>query len=197
MVLKPVDRNASRNFKITVHPATIEDTKEISRILARSFYRFQGLASWMYPLLQFTISEDLRFRLRSHSPLYCCLVAKSSQRHSDLDSEDLVVATVEIALRSNFWTGDRTFPYISNLAVAEEYRRLRIGSQLLNKCEQIAGDWGYHETQLHVLDSNHSAKQLYSNYGYQIARVEANWGNLWFDYSPRLLLKKQFKPEKF
>lgn len=190
MVLKPVDRNVSQNFKITIHPATIENTKEISKVLARSFYRFQGLASWVYPLLQFTISEDLRFRLRSHSPLYCCLVAKYCQR-PDLDSEDIVVATAEIALRSNpFWSGDRQYPYISNLAVAKEYRRLGIGSQLLSRCEQIARDWGYRETQLHVLDSNHSAKQLYSNYGYQIAQIEASWGNLWFDYSPRLLLKK-------
>ena len=189
MVLKPVDRDIGYKSEITIYPATIEDTKEISEVLARSFYEFQGLTGLVYPLLQFTIREDLRYRIRSHSPLYCCLVAKLPQQNSDSDSKDTVVATAEIALRSgSFWSSDR-IPYISNLAVALDYRRLGIGSQLLSKCEQIALDWGYGETRLHVLDSNYSAKQLYCNYGYQISRVEANWG-MWFDSTPRLLLKK-------
>ena len=189
MVLKPVDRDIGYKSEITIHPATIEDTKKISEVLARSFYKFQGLTELVYPLLQFTIREDLRYRLRSHSPRYCCLVAKL-QSQQNLDLEEIVVATAEIALRSSsFWSSDRVFPYISNLAVDRDYRRLGIGSQLLNKCEQIASDWGYHETRLHVLDSNYSAKQLYCNYGYQIFHVETNWG-MWFDSTPRLLLKK-------
>ena len=193
MVLKPVDNNVSHKPETTIHLATIEDTKEISEVLAKSFYKFQGVTSLVYPLLQFTIREDLRYRLRSHSPLYCCLVAKlrPQQNFALESSKDTVVATAEIALRSNsFWSSDRAFPYISNLAVAQDYRRLGIGSQLLSKCEQIALDWGYRETRLHVLDSNNCAKQLYCNYGYQISGVEANWGNLWFDSTPRLLLKK-------
>lgn len=194
MVLNPVDRNVSYKPEITIHPATIKDTKEISEVLAKSFYKFQGLTGLVYPLVQFTIREDLRYRLRSHSPLYCCLVAKlPSQQNLDSDSEDTVVGTAEIALRSNsFWSSDRVFPYISNLAVDRDYRRLGIGSQLLGKCEQIALDWGYRETRLHVLDSNNCAKQLYCNYGYQISKVEANWG-MWFDSTPRLLLKKLIK----
>ena len=193
MVLNPVDNNVSNKPDITIYPATIKDTKEISEVLAKSFYNFQGMTSLVYPLLQFTIREDLRYRLRSHSPFYCCLVAKlPSQQNLNLDSEDTVVGTAEIALRSNsFWSSDRT-PYISNLAVARDYRRLGIGSQLLGKCEQIALDWGYRETRLHVLDSNNSAKQLYCNYGYQISKIEANWG-VWFDSTPRLLLKKSVK----
>ena len=189
MVLKPVDRNIGYKSEITIHLATIEDTKKISEVLAKSFYKFQGLAGLVYPLLQFTIREDLRYRLRSHSPRYCCLVAKL-QSQQNLDLEEIIVATAEIALRSSsFWSSDRAFPYISNLAVARDYRRLGIGSQLLSKCEQIASDWGYSETRLHVLDSNNCAKQLYCNYGYQISGVEANWG-MWFDSTPRLLLKK-------
>ena len=189
MVLKPVDRDIGYKSEITIHLATIEDTKKISEVLAKSFYKFQGLAGLVYPLLQFTIREDLRYRLRSHSPRYCCLVAKL-QSQQNLDLEEIIVATAEIALRSSsFWSSDRAFPYISNLAVARDYRRLGIGSQLLSKCEQIASDWGYSETRLHVLDSNNCAKQLYCNYGYQISGVEANWG-MWFDSTPRLLLKK-------
>jgi ribosomal protein S18 acetylase RimI-like enzyme len=111
---------------------------------------------------------------------------------TDHSSNLIIVGTVEITLRSPaLWSNHLQYPYISNLAVNKNYRRLGIGSQLLARCEQIALDWGYQETRLHVLDDNHSAKQLYRNNGYQISRTEANWGNLWLDYSPRLLLKKQ------
>ena len=191
MVSKPINNNVTHNLELTIHRATIEDTKAISAVLAKSFYQFQGLASWFYPVLEFTITEDLRYRLRSHSPLYCCLVAKSIQQPNlDNTSGSIVVATVEIALRSHsFWSGDRPYPYISNLAVAQNYRRLGIGTQLLDKCEQIASDWGYHEIRLHVLDSNDAAKQLYCDRGYQISQIEPNWG-MWFDRSRRLLLKK-------
>jgi ribosomal protein S18 acetylase RimI-like enzyme len=199
MTLKFFNNNVDHNLQIIIHPAAIEDTRAISSVLAKSFYNFPEFAGWIYPFLQFTINEDLRYRLRSHSPLYCCLVAKltpinnhNSVVKTEQSSNLIVVGTVEITLRSpSFWSTHLQYPYISNLAVKKDYRRLGIGSQLLAKCEQIALDWGYQETRLHVLDDNNSAKQLYQNNGYQISRTETNWGNLWFDYSPRLLLKKQ------
>lgn len=194
MVLKSLDSDVEHNLKLTIHPALIEDTKEISAILAQSFYNFPEFAHWVYPFLRFTINEDLRYRLRSTSPHYRCLVAKmtSANYHQDAqsNSESLIVGTIEVALRSALWSTSPQYPYISNLAVAQNYRRLGIASQLLIACEQAALDWGYQETQLHVLDRNESAKQLYCQNGYQISQIEPNWGNLWFDYSPRLLLKK-------
>lgn len=198
MVLEPQGNNDNLDSKLTVRPATAEDTKAISSVLTQSFYNFPDLVNWVYPFLRFTINEDLRYRLRSHSPLYRCLVAKlvrpqdGDRYQTDESNGDLVVGTAEIALRSlSFWSTNLQYPYISNLAVHRDFRRLGIGSQLLSKCEQIALEWGYQETRLHVLDNNDSAKQLYCNNGYQISQIEANWANLWFDYSPRLLLKKQ------
>ncbi|MBE9044867.1 GNAT family N-acetyltransferase [Pleurocapsales cyanobacterium LEGE 10410] len=199
MVLQSANNNVNNNSKLTISPAGIEDIKAISTVLAKSFYDFPDFANWVYGVLRFTINEDLRYRLRSHSPRYCCLVAKLdrqaneriSTEHSST-SDFTIVGTVEIALRSpSFWSTHFQHPYISNLAVNQNYRRLGIGSQLLARCEQIAIDWGYQETRLHVLDSNDSAKKLYYHNGYQILQVEANWMNLWFDYSSRLLLKKQ------
>ena len=187
MVSKSVDRNVSNDLKLTIQPAQIEDIRVISSVLAKSFYDFPEFANWIYPILQFTINEDLRYRLRSHSPCYVCLVAKLAQP----DGRDIIVGTAEIALRStSFWQNQPKYPYISNLAVKQEYRRLGIGSQLLNKCEQITLDWGYHEIRLHVLDCNNSAKQLYGCNGYQILPKEPNWG-IWFDCSSRLLLTKK------
>ncbi|MEN9565747.1 MAG: hypothetical protein RLZZ69_943 [Cyanobacteriota bacterium] len=190
MVLKSLDSDVEGDLKLTIDPAVIEDTKEISTILAQSFYNFPDFVHWVYPLLRFTINEDLRYRLRSTSPHYRCLVAKITTSINQSLDESVIVGTIEIALRSALWSTVPQYPYISNLAVKKDYRRLGIGSQLLAKCEQIALDWGYQETRLHVLDRNQSAKQLYCQNGYQISQIEPNWGNLWFDYSPRLLLKK-------
>ena len=200
MVLKSLDHNVNSELNLTIHPATAEDTKAISAILVQCFCDFPNFAQWIYPLLQFTINEDLRHRLRSQSPLYCCFVAKLALPNSQIqnilkcDSDMIIVGTIEIALRSHFWwSASPQYPYISNLAVAEDFRRLGIGSKLLAKCEQTALDWGYQETRLHVLDRNDTAKQLYCGSGYQISQIESNWGNLWFDYSPRLLLRKQIQ----
>ncbi|MEM7757300.1 MAG: GNAT family N-acetyltransferase [Cyanobacteria bacterium P01_A01_bin.40] len=196
MVLQSLDNNVNNNQRLTIHPATAEDTRAISAVLVQGFYSFPDFANWIYPVLQFTINEDLRYRLRSQSPVYNCFVAKLSQLNpqslSADDSELIVVGTIEVALRSlSLWSSNPQYPYISNLAVAPDFRRLGIGRQLLAKCEQTALDWGYQETRLHVLDSNIPAKQLYGENGYQISQIEANWGNLWFNYSPRLLLRKQ------
>jgi ribosomal protein S18 acetylase RimI-like enzyme len=197
MVLKSLNslnNDVKRNLKLKILPAIIEDTKEISAILAQSFYSFPEFAHWIYPFLRFTINEDLRYRLRLTSPHYRCLVAKmilpSNDSQNTNDSESVIVGTIEVTVRSVLWQTSPQHPYISNLAVAEDYRRLGIGSQLLIACEQAALDWGYREARLHVLDCNESAKQLYCQNGYQISQIEPNWGSLWFDYSPRLLLKK-------
>ena len=200
MVLKSADNyRVNKNVRLTVDFAAVEDTKAISRVLAQSFYSLPEFATWVYPFLQFTIGEDIRHRLRSHSPHYCCFVAKIADREAilsepqDLGNRDMAIAgTIEIALRSpSLWSNNVQYPYISNLAVDKKYRRLGIGKQLLAKCEQAAIDWGYSETRLHVLDSNNAAKHLYYSAGYQIAQIEANWGNMWFDCSPRLLLEKR------
>lgn len=201
MVLQSANNNVNNDLKLTICPAAIEDSKAVSTVLAKSFYDFPYFASWVYGFLRFTINEDLRYRLRSRSPRYCCLVAKLDRQANEKNSAEYgsasdltIVGTVEIALRSpSFWSTNLQHPYISNLAVNQNYRRLGIGSQLLARCEQIAIDWGYQETRLHVLDSNNSAKQMYYHSGYQILQVEASWVNLWFDYSSRLLLKKQIQ----
>lgn len=194
MVLRSLNHNVSRNLNFSIHPATAIETKAVSDVLVQGFYNFPDFAKWIYPFLKFTINEDLRYRLRSQSPHYCCFVAKIARSQPQnilkLESEDMIVGTIEVALRSpSIWTTNVQYPYISNLAVANEFRRLGIGRQLLARCERTALNWGYQETRLHVLDSNDAAKQLYCGSGYQISQIEPNWGNLW-ENSPRLLLRK-------
>ena len=188
MTLKSIDYNAGTNLELMIYPAAIKDTRGLGEILARSFYDFPDYLKWIYPLLQFTISEDLRYRLRIASPAYCCLVASTVKHHK----APTIVGTAEITLKSpGLWFDDTQYPYISNLAVKENYRRQGIGSKILRQCEQIALDWGYQEIRLHVLNSNDSARQLYDYNGYQICEVESAWKQFCFDNSTRLLLKKQ------
>lgn len=178
--------NADTNFQLIIRSAEFADTREISAILASSFYQLPQFIDWLYPFIRFTIGEDLRYRMRLATPNYCCLVALADNH------EGLTLAgTVEISLRStSWWTDSDRFPYISNLAVKRDYRRQKIASKLLARCEQIAKDWGYEEMFLHVMESNYSAKQLYDRNEYQIIQVKPSWENLLPYNSPRLLLKK-------
>lgn len=168
------------------------DLKSLSEVLSHSFHPPQGLVYWLYPLLKLGIYEDLRSRLRSNSPQYKCLVA--SKLIPDLAGQkEEIVGSVEIALYpSSLWsTRKNPYPYISNLAVSNLYRRQGIARKLLIKCEQIAWEWGFQEISLHVLEDNYQAKQLYLTSGYQLQRIESNLA-CWLLQQPRraLLHKK-------
>ena len=102
-----------------------------------------------------------------------------------------IIGTVEIGLNSSFWSNKSQYPYISNLAVKDSYRRQGVGKKLLEKCEQIAWNWGYREIRLHVLYNNRSAQKLYLSKGYKILQVESGWNSFGFHDSRRLLLGKQ------
>ena len=144
------------------------------------------------PLLKLGIYEDLRSRIRSRSPHYLCLVAIVP---GDLDrgDEENIVGTVDIAVRSHFSCSTRSasYPYISNLAVKNYYRRQGIGCKLLLRCEQTALDWGFKTIYLHVLENNHPAKQLYFSSGYRLDRIEYSLIGCLLNHPRRLLLNKQ------
>ncbi|HHP7232558.1 MAG TPA: GNAT family N-acetyltransferase [Xenococcaceae cyanobacterium] len=185
------DKSTASNLKqqsdiLIIDSASTQHIKGITDVLVGSFYNFPEIFNWMYPLIKLTITEDLRYRLRYHSPLYCCLIALAKEA-----PEPEIIGTVEIALNSAFWSAKPQYPYISNLAVKDSYRRRGVGSKLLEKCEQIALNWGYRETRLHVLPQNSSARQLYLTSGYQVLTVETSWSGLWIQDSRRLFLGKK------
>lgn len=169
---------------IIIRPAQIKDIGHLAEILAYGFYDFPQIFNWVYPLLRLSIYEDLRSRLRSHPPLYCCLVASLGGIEP--------IGTIEIAVRSPcWWSTEIQYPYVSNLAVRSSYRRQGIGRKLLEKCERVARKWGYQQIRLHVLEKNLAAKKLYFCNGYQLERQEPNWNGFFFDSSQRLLLSKE------
>jgi ribosomal protein S18 acetylase RimI-like enzyme len=190
---EPSDQSSNTHgSNIIIRPVELKDLRSLAEILAYSFYDFPQLLSWIYPLLKLSIYEDLRSRLRSRPPFYCCLVASLVGE----ESEPMIVGTVELTMRfpSFSWIPETQYPYISNLAVKHTYRRQGIGRKLLIRCEQVAQEWGYREIRLHVLENNHSAKHLYFNNGYQTYQKESGWGEFFWNGAQRLLLRKKLLP---
>jgi ribosomal protein S18 acetylase RimI-like enzyme len=178
--------------------AASKDLTQLADILALSFHGRDGLVDWIYPLLRLGIYEDLKNRLRSRSEHYICLVAEvASCVPGSLDRQEFPIeclaGTVEMALRSRLaWqVPSSDYPYLSNLAVHPQYRRLGIAQQLLSNCEQTALQWGFSEIYLHVLENNHAARQLYYQAGYRLQQVDWNWSGWLLGQPRRLFLRKQ------
>ena len=169
-------------FNTMVRVAQRKDVSELANTIVACFYDFPPFLSWINPLLKLTISEDLRYRLKNSPLLYCCLVATKNS---------VIAGAVEISLQKPWWSLSEHFPYISNLAVKDSYRRQGIATKLLTQCEQISRNWGYQEIRLHVLADNHSAQKLYLAMGYKFIPETTSW-YCWFpSYSARLLMKKE------
>lgn len=184
-----IDNNKTINIsELIIRPAKQEDLRELTEVLVYGFYQFPQPLSWIYPLLRLGIYEDLKSRLLSSAPFYCCSIALTINP----EGKQEIVGTVEIVVRyPSVWTLDSQYAYISNLVVKPNYRRQGVGKKLLAECEEMAINWGYYATFLHVLKNNKAAKQLYLSNGYNIDRSESTWGDLFFFPSQRLLLHKQ------
>lgn len=175
----------------TIRRATAEDVSALAEILADSFHPQTGFMRWAYPMLRLGIYEDLRYRLRSGVPHYLCLVAVATVSTATGYCEELI-GTVEVTLRStSSWPSQSSeYPYISNLAVRKSCRRQGAARQLLFACERASLEWGFCDLYLHVLESNHQARQLYLKAGYQLHQAESSYGSWLLGRPKRLLLKK-------
>ncbi len=187
--------------RFSIRAAQAKDLSTLSEILVDSFHSQDGFGGWLHPIWRLGIYEDLRVRLRSSSAHCICLVALDPPPEPPCDYESavkspagdcVIVGTVEMALRCiKPWTlGMTQFPYLSNLAIADSYRRQGGASQLLQACEDIALDWGFHDLYLHVLDNNRAARRLYHKEGYRVHSIESGWGPWCFGQPKRMLLHK-------
>jgi len=172
--------------KNIIRYADDKDIDQIADTIVSSFYNYSGIFAGLQILLRFTISEDLRYRLNNKPPLHKCLVTTTNDPHNSQ-----ITGTVEISLRTSLWAPTSQYPYISNLAVKEDYRRQGLAKKLLEKCDQIAFSWGYDQIQLHVLEQNKLALQLYLASGYQIIKRERQWSSFFYPSSTRILLRKK------
>ncbi len=184
-----LEQNESSHVSCMIREAQLQDIKALTEVLTVSFHPTQGWLLFLQPLLKLGIYEDLRSRLRGATPYYCCLVAVEVTKTATVSLEK-IVGTIELSLRTGF---NRHYLYISNLAVIESHRRQGIARCLLHQCEQIASKWGYDTLNLHVLEHNEGAKQLYLQNGYQVSATEPTWSSWLFSRSPRLFLQKKIQ----
>ena len=173
-----------------IRAAQVNDLPQLAEVLASSFYPPLGWRRYLYPVLRFSIYEDLKQRLHAKHQYHKCLAAITSTNL--YHRKELVVGTVEMSHRRYSW---RAFNqpqqiYVSNLAVRDGYRRRGVARQLLKSSEQQALDWGFREIYLHVMADNSRARQLYEKMGYRVQSVETTLLSLLNVQPQRLLLKK-------
>jgi ribosomal protein S18 acetylase RimI-like enzyme len=171
-----------------IRAAAPDDLAAVAQIIAESFHSQNGIWGWAFPLLRLGIYEDLRHRLASPAPNHVCLVAIDTT----MGAANNLVGTVELSVRfSDSWSQvNRSFPYLSNLAVCPKYRRHGVASGLLTRCEKVSREWGFQDLYLHVLENNHQARQLYYKQGYRVHKVESTWNIFFLRNSHQLLLHK-------
>ncbi len=179
----PMPSNSTSKLSIPslrVYPAALADAEAVAEVLTRAFHPPVGMQGLLFPLLKFSISQDIQQRLRTQHRHYCCLGAWVGPQ---------LVGTLEISVRTIM--GQRQ-PYISNLAVLPGWRRRGVAQRLLLGAESVVRVWGYRALHLHVMEGNQAARNLYNQLHYQVLQVTPDpW--CWLGFPKQLLLSKQLR----
>lgn len=182
-----------------IRAAQLDDIAPLTELLASSFYDRTGWTSWLYPIIRLGIQEDLKQRLKTDKPHYACLtawVAPMCSASAAIAPSSHVAGTVEVSLRQSWpWQGlSPKYAYLSNLAVAETYRRRGIAAKLLDASEALARSWQLTDLYLHVMEDNFTARRLYRRFGFELYHAEDTTAT-WLGLQPRrLLLHKPLGP---
>ncbi len=188
---EPCEQSCGDASRFTIRTLRQQDIAELSHMLAESFHLQANFMRWLIPIMRMGIYEDLRNRLRSTPAHYVCMVAIAPAPLPD--EPEQLVGTIELTLRSTApWSMCQPrYPYLANLAVRAECRRQGIARHLLSACERVVLEWGCQDMYLHVLESNHQARQLYLKAGYQVQETDSNWSYWLFRQPRRLFLHKR------
>lgn len=178
-------------LNIQIFPATLANLEAVAQLLTESFHPRAGWYSGLQPWLARGIYQDLRHRLQHWPSPYTCLLAYAENPPTPAGSAPFLVGTIELSgptLRFQ----NQPYYYVSNLAVQSQYRRLGIGTQLIQACERQAQITQAAGLYLHVLKPNETARRFYQKQGFvppvasELQRMQA------FFPSRRLTLLKTF-----
>jgi ribosomal protein S18 acetylase RimI-like enzyme len=174
--------------KVLVRPIQVEDVSSVATLLSDAFYTQRWLG-WASPFMRLGLYQDLRGRCLAPPPQYVCLVGLGLKENNP--SQTTIIGTVEVAVKPLLWSMASTpVPYVSNLAVAQAFRRQGVGRKLLLACEQIVQGWGNQEIFLHVKGENQSARRLYRSLSYRLHRTEVPILARLLGHPQQLLLRK-------
>ncbi|WP_024545208.1 GNAT family N-acetyltransferase [Picosynechococcus sp. NKBG15041c] len=165
----PLTERFSNDGSLSIRPATLDDARSLATVLTHSFHHHEHPWRWLTPVLRLGVYEDLCHRLKHQKEHHACFVAALQTGNTQE-----VVGSVEISVRylDALAIAPTRAPYIANLAVNPDYRRLGIARKLLARCETQGRYWNYNSVALHVLENNEAAKQLYLSCGYDIKYAE-------------------------
>lgn len=200
MAISPQDISAASADRppFLIRAARPQDLHNLTDLLARSFHVQDGFWGWAYPLLRMSIYEDLRNRIAAPAPHQVFFVAVPPIAQIDRSIAAVPLAgAVEIAQRRSIWHSrpERSL-YISNLAVAADYRRQGVARQMLAACERMAVRWKIPDLYLHVMEDNHAAQQLYDRAGFEVLRADSGMAS-WFGQPRQLYLHKHLPRSRF
>eukprot|EP00592_Proboscia_alata_P012639 CAMPEP_0194391070 /NCGR_PEP_ID=MMETSP0174-20130528/113611_1 /TAXON_ID=216777 /ORGANISM="Proboscia alata, Strain PI-D3" /LENGTH=243 /DNA_ID=CAMNT_0039185051 /DNA_START=77 /DNA_END=805 /DNA_ORIENTATION=+ len=171
VVLKPPTPSCS----IVIREATEGDLPIVSRILTDGFFR-ETTNFVTYPIKRLTTFLNLNSRFQTFrfadrtGARYGIFVAC----HATADGKVVGCCEVDDALpRGENTPAPR--PYMCNLAVDEEYRRMGVAGSLVRECERtVRDDWEKTLLHLRMTEGNQVAFDLYVSLGY---RVESDYVN--------------------
>ena len=200
MAISPQDASATFADRpaFLVRAARPQDLHNLTDLLARSFHVQDGFWGWAYPLLRMGIYEDLRNRIVAPAPHQVFLVAVPPIAQLARSNTAVPLAGgVEIAQRRSLWHSrpERSL-YISNLAVAADYRRQGVARSMLAACERVAVRWKIPDLYLHVMEDNYAAQQLYEQAGFELLRADSGVSS-WFGSPRQLYLHKHLSRSLF
>jgi ribosomal protein S18 acetylase RimI-like enzyme len=133
---------------------------------------------WLSNYIGFSVSGGDRLKVPSLRNTHHSIILVATDPRSSFDRP---IGIVEVCLDEisghlfspvrNLFQSNKAInkePYLCNLAISKDYRRLGLGRFLCEACENIAVTvWAKENMYLHVERSNQPAVRLYENMGYQ------------------------------
>mmetsp|Transcript_24993 Transcript_24993/g.41808 ORF Transcript_24993/g.41808 Transcript_24993/m.41808 type:complete len:245 (-) Transcript_24993:177-911(-) len=139
---------------------TKEEVEQVAKLRAEVFYEesFSRFVASLKKQFAEKLVEGLQERIAAKAAAelrFCCLIAM-------MDGKVIGCADLRIPKEAEKLPG----PYLSNVCVCEDARRMGVGMALVAKLLAVGSEWGIEEVFAHVEASNDPARGLYKLCGF-------------------------------